>query len=135
MVDTVKSVYNFGGTSTENRRHYLRLLNTSDSTGESAVTKLDISAFTLPSGDAATKINIQEISWDVQGFEAIKLSWDATTDDDINIMSGQGYEDYRDLGGLKNSLATGWNGDLLLSTLGTAMSGDTYSVLIHFTID
>ncbi len=81
-------------------------------------------------------IRVDEITWSITpGLEIVKLSWDLATDEVIEILSGQGYMDYRSVGG-KNpgtAPATATEGDILLSTVGGA-AGDAYSILLHCTL-
>ncbi len=109
------------------------LTNTSDGTGESAVTKIDISELSsLQDGTACTGVRIQKITFTNVGM-GVKLLWDATTD----VIAAQlpaDYSDtldYSDMSGLPNVAASGGNtGDIQLTTIGHS-SGDTYSVVIH----
>ncbi len=109
------------------------LTNTSDGTGESAVTKIDISELSsLQDGTACTGVRIQKITFTNVGM-GVKLLWDATTD----VIAAQlpaDYSDtldYSDMSGLPNVAASGGNtGDIQLTTIGHS-SGDTYSVVIY----
>lgn len=115
------------------KRAVFYLTNTSDGTGESAVTKVDISELSsLQDGTACTGVRIQKITFTNVGM-GVKLLWDATTD----VIAAQlpaDYSDtldYSDMSGLPNVAASGGNtGDIQLTTIGHS-SGDTYSVVIH----
>ena len=111
------------------REYVVRLTNVSDATGESAVVKIDISTLTGPQRIAPTAVSVQEISWKIQGFTSIRLFWDHTTDDEIAILSGNGYISYRESGGLMDPRTTGGTGDVLLTTAGAA-SAATYDITI-----
>ena len=122
--------------------YVLHLTNISDGTGESAITKIDVS--TLTAGyDAATCLGVDllAVQWAIQGFTYISLLFDATTDDLACIIpSGVGYLDYsyvphnsggntvRSIG-LFDPRSTGTTGDLKLTTTGAA-SGSTYDLTI-----
>ena len=109
------------------------LTNTSDGTGESAVTKVDVSELSaLQDGTACTGVRIKRITFTNVGM-GVKLLWDATTD----VIAAQlpaDYSDtldYSDMSGLPNVAASGGNtGDIQLTTVGHS-SGDTYSVVLH----
>ena len=109
------------------------LTNTSDGTGESAVTKVDVSELSsLQDGTACTGVRIQKIIFTNVGM-GVKLLWDASTD----VIAAQlpaDYSDtldYSDMSGLPNVAASGGNtGDIQLTTVGHS-SGDTYSIVIH----
>ena len=111
----------------------MKFTNTSDGTGESAVTKIDISELSsLQDGTACTGVRIQKITFTNVGM-GVKLLWDATTD----VIAAQlpaDYSDtldYSDMSGLPNVAASGGNtGDIQLTTIGHS-SGDTYSVVIY----
>ena len=96
--------------------------NTSDGTGEAAVTKVDVSALS----------SLQKITFTNVGM-GVKLLWDASTD----VIAAQlpaDYSDtldYSDISGLPNVAASGGNtGDIQLTTVGHS-SGDTYSIVLY----
>ena len=107
--------------------------NTSDGTGESAVTKVDVSALSsLQDGTACTGVRIQKIVFTNVGM-GVKILWDASTD----VIAAQlpaDYSDtldYSDLSGLPNVAASGGNtGDIQFTRVGHS-SGDTYSIVLH----
>jgi hypothetical protein len=115
------------------RKAVFYLTNTSDGTGEAAVTKIDVSALSsLQDGTACTGVRIQKIIFTNVGM-GVKLLWDASTD----VIAAQlpaDYSDtldYSDMSGLPNVAASGGNtGDIQLTTVGHS-SGDTYSIVIH----
>ena len=107
--------------------------NTSDGTGETAVTKVDVSELSsLQDGTACTGVRIQKIVFSNVGM-GVKLLWDASTD----VIAAQlpaDYSDtldYSDISGLPNVAASsGKIGDIQLTTVGHS-SGDTYSVVLY----
>ena len=109
------------------------LTNTSDGTGESAVTKVDVSALSsLQDGTACTGVRIKRITFTNVGMGA-KILWNAST----NVIAAElpaDYSDtldYSDMSGLPNVAASGGNtGDIQLTTVGHS-SGDTYSIVLH----
>lgn len=109
------------------RNHIVRLTNLSDSTGESAVVKIDISTLTMADGRAPAKMAIDEIQYSIQGFTAVRLFFDATTDDEIAILSGDGTKVFP--GGLTDPQSSGYTGDVILTTEGEA-AGATYDITI-----
>jgi hypothetical protein len=107
----------------------IKLTNTSDGTGESAVLKVDVSALT----PAASRVTIAKIIYSVSGMVA-RLLWDATTDVTIVDLQGDGCMDLdsgpcRELRGLTNNAGAGITGDVLLTTVGHT-SGDSYSIIL-----
>lgn len=126
MADTVDVRSLFIG----KRRAAYRFTNVSDGTGEAAVVKVDISTLTGPDGvSAATKTVIEQIEWSMQGFTSVRLFWDHTTDDEIVVLAGSGFKDYREYGGLVDPASTGGTGDILLTTAGAAANA-TYDITI-----
>jgi hypothetical protein len=123
MPDTVNSQVLLDGP----RNYIVHLTNVSDSTGESAVVKIDISGLTLANGAAPSKLTIDEIAYSIQGFTSVRLFWDADTDDEIAVLSGDGHKVFP--GGLVDPRSTGAVGDVLLTTAGAA-SGATYDITI-----
>ena len=107
--------------------------NTSDGTGESAVTKVDVSALSsLQDGTACTGVRIQKIVFSNVGM-GVKVLWDASTDV-IAVQLPADYSDtldYSEISGLPNVAASGGNtGDIQFTTVGHS-SGDTYSVVLY----
>jgi hypothetical protein len=121
MADTVSSEVVFSGLT----RYALRMTNICDGTGESGVTKVDISTLT----GTPTYTALEEVSWDVQGFTSVRLYWDHNTDDIIDIFSGRGARSYRELGYLFDPRTAGGTGDILLTTAGNT-SGATYDITL-----
>lgn len=126
MADAVTSDVVFSG----GRRYVIRLINISDGTGESLVTKVDISGLTLSNGQACTCTRIEEIQYSIQGMSSVRLYWDHTTDDVIDVLPvGNGFRDYVDQGGLSDPQSSGGTGDILLTTNGQ-VSGGTYDITL-----
>ena len=129
MVDSVTSEYIYNG----KKRKVLHLTNISDSTGESAVAKADISTLTFHLGTVPTYTTVQMIDYNIQGFTSVRLLWDHTTDDEIaTLPAGQGCIDWYAFGGKTDPRTTGGTGDIVLTTAGAA-SGATYDITIYFT--
>lgn len=128
MADTVDTVTLFRGTT----RCAVRLTNISDGTGESAVVKVDKSAIAATLGiTEPSKIVVEELYWNIQGFNSVRLHFDHTTDDELDVLCNSGYRDYKPFGGLVDPGSSGGTGDIILTTNGGA-SGSTYSILIVF---
>lgn len=125
MSDTVDTLTLISGS----KRIVRRFTNVSDGTGESAVVKFDKSTFTGGTGSAPTKLNIEWVQWNIQGFSSVRLLWDATTDDEALVLSGNGYKDFREVGLLVDPASTGTTGDIMFTTAG-AVSGATYDIVI-----
>lgn len=107
----------------------IKLTNTSDGTGESAVLKVDVSALS----PAASRVTLVKVFYSVAGMVA-RLLWDATTDVTALDLQGDGCLDFdtgpcRDFRGLTNNAGTGITGDVLLTTIGHT-SGDSYSIIL-----
>jgi len=111
----------------------LKLTNISDGTGESAVTKVDVSALEADSrtGLSCTDVNIERIWWQCIGMK-VRILFDADTDVmAIELGENQsGNHDYSIFGGLVNNAGTGKTGDVKFTTVG-ASSGDTYTVILY----
>lgn len=107
------------------RNTVMKFTNLSDGTGESAVTKVDVSAL----NGAPSFVKLMRIHYSVNGMVATLL-WDATTDVRILDLQGYGTLDFTHFGGLPNNAGTGVNGDILLTTTGHS-SGDSYSIILE----
>lgn len=112
-------------------RYYIaRFTNISDGTGESLVNKVDISTLNLDNGTAPTKTSVKEIQYSIQGFTSVRLYWDHTTDDIIDILAaGNGYREYGTLGFLSDPGSAGGTGDVLLTTAGASATA-TYDITL-----
>jgi len=107
--------------------------NTSDGTGESAVTKVDISELSsLQNGTACTGVRLKKVVFTNVGM-GVKVLWNASTNV-IAVELPADYSDsldYSDISGLPNVAASGGKtGDIKLTTVGHT-SGDTYSVVLY----
>ena len=98
--------------------------NVSDGTGESAVVKVDVSAL-RPS---VTAMHIEKIWYSCYGM-SVSILYDATTDDRMLVLQGDGVMDFREIGGMPNPGSAGVTGDILFTTNGHT-SGDTYSIVL-----
>ena len=134
MADTVTSQ------TIEDTPHKLvmKFTNTSDGTGESAVQKVDVSAFTAGSRidsttvSTCTDVRIDRIYYNNSGM-SVKLLWDATTDvEAIHLKDTQGEFDFSSFGGLKNNSGSGKTGDIMFTTVGHSNT-DFYWVVLEMT--
>ena len=111
----------------------IKLTNISDGTGETAVTKVDVSALEADSrtGQSCTDVNIERIWWQCIGMK-VRILFDADTDVmAVELGENQsGNHDYSIFGGLTNNAGTGKTGDVKFTTVG-ASSGDTYTVILY----
>jgi len=116
-----------------NRIAVIQLTNTSDGTGESAVTKVDVSALAPNSanGQVCTGVKLGRIVYSTFGM-SVKLLWHATTNTicwDLNSDYTTD-EDFTGFGGIQNTAAaSGKTGDIKLTTTG-ASSGDSYVIVL-----
>lgn len=127
MADTVTSQVLRDGP----RNYSVRLTNISDGTGETNVVKVDKSTLVTGSGDEPSSLTLLRAEYSIQGFEAVKVSWDRTTDVTSLVMAGDDYRDFSAYGGMHDT-GSGGNGDILISTIGTPAANDTYDVTLHF---
>lgn len=101
------------------------LQNTSDGTGESAVTKVDVSALQgAPAAVCITRIVASAVGM------VVKLLWDATTDTIAYTIPDSQPLDIKFEPPLRNPAGTGATGDIQLTTVGHT-SGDTYTIELH----
>ena len=117
----------------DDRRAIIQLTNTSDGTGESAVTKVDVSALATRSTDGATctGCRLAIISYTTFGM-SIKLLWAADTNTICLDLPSDWVDqlDFTDWGGIRNTAASsGKTGDIKLTTTGHA-SGDSYVIVL-----
>ena len=114
----------------------MKFTNISDGSGESAVTKVDVSALQpLGSNTASQKtctgVVIERIWWQCIGMK-VQILWDATSDAFcIELGENQsGNHDYTVFGGLTNNAGSGKTGDINFTTVGHT-SADTYTIILY----
>lgn len=107
----------------------VKFTNISDGVGESAVTKIDVSALT----PACAEVTIDKIKYATDGM-AVRVLWDATADVVAWLIPANqhGCFDFTKSppGGLPNDAGTGKTGDVQFTTVGHT-AGDTYSIILH----
>ena len=112
----------------------MKFTNVSDGTGESAVAKVDVSAFSSNSaGVSCSEVRVLRVSHAIVGM-SVQLFLDATSN--VLLMelaeSSNGHMDFKDFSGIPNNAGSGKTGDILFTTKGHS-SGDTYSVVLEMT--
>jgi len=125
MSDAVTSQTLFDGT----KKAILKFTNISDSSGESTVKKVDVSALV----GAPDKVAINKI-WFVTGGMSVQMLWDANANVLAHAIAADqnGFLDFSSFGGIKNNASTGVTGDLLFTTVGHG-AGDSYSIILEVT--
>ena len=79
---------------------------------------------------APSKTTVEQIWWDLVGFD-LKLEFDATADTILwKLGAGEGYQDFRSFGGIKDNTGAGSTGDVVGTTTGFAAAGDEGTLLI-----
>ena len=112
----------------------IKLTNLSDGNGAASVKKVDVSALAANSAGATPALaSIEQIWYDIGGMR-VALEWNATTNVVAAVLGGSaaagnvsGHMDFRSFGGIKNTLASGYDGDIDLTTSG-------HTNLDHYTI-
>jgi len=128
MADAVTSQTIIDGPKTA----VMKFTNISDGTGESAVTKVDVSALSASAdGDTCTGVVIERLWWQCIGMK-VQILWDATSDQFcIELGENQsGNHDYTIFGGLTNNAGSGKTGDVQFTTVG-ATANDTYTIILY----
>ena len=121
MADTVASQTLFDSS----KFAIMKFVNLSDGTGESAVTKVDVSALSPSAGEVV----IDEIQFSISGM-SVRVLWGANTDVEcINLNPGQDTLNFEKIGGLTNNAGEGKTGDIKFTTVGASLN-DTYSVIL-----
>jgi hypothetical protein len=128
MADSVTSQTLLDG----ERLAIMKFTNISDGTGETAVTKVNVSTLTASnSGKTCTGVTVIKIMSVCHGME-VRMYWDASTDVPFFLSTvNTNYEnDFSNFGGITNNAGTGKNGNIVFST-SDASSGDTYTVVLE----
>ena len=126
MADAVATQILFQG----DKQVIMKFTNASDGTGETNVTKVDVSTLTPYQQRACTGVQIDRIYGLTHGME-VRLLWGATTNVTILTFPQNTAQtmDFNDFGGLENNAGTGKTGNILFTTL-DASSGDAYTIIL-----
>ena len=129
MADTVLNTTVFDG-SKKLITHYNVVSDNAGST-----TKIvDVSELASNNGKTCKTVRLNKVSFNVSvtaPADAVRLLWDATTDVAFQTLAGEMAFDYSDFGGLKNTKASGYSGDVNL-TLPACTAGDTVTVVCEW---
>ena len=115
----------------------MKFTNISDGSGESSVAKVDVSALASNSAGAECALaSIEQVWYDIGGMR-VALEWNATSNVVAAVLGGSaaagnvnGHMDFRSFGGIKNTEASGVNGDIDLTTHGHT-AHDHYTVVLQ----
>ena len=109
-----------------------KFTNISDGTGETAVTKIDVSTLARNSFNLACNgVKINRIWANTHGME-VRILWDATTDQFAWMIPQNTTYDmsFDSFGGIPNNSGAGKNGNLLFTTA-DASAGDMYTIVLE----
>tara|TARA_R100000664_G_C2735139_1_gene124751 strand:- start:884 stop:1288 length:405 start_codon:yes stop_codon:yes gene_type:complete len=114
------------------RTAVFKFTNVSDGTGESAVTKIDVSSLTADpmTGAACSSIEIQKIYYSTIGM-GVKIFFDASTDVLAWQLNADFSDtlDFSDFTGIPDTKASGTTGDIKFTTVG-ASNNDVYNIVM-----
>jgi len=128
MADAVATQTLFDG----ERMAIMKFTNISDGTGETKVTKVDVSTLNPSSfNKACDGVTITKIHALTHGLE-VDMYWDATADVLIAVIPQNNMYsmDLTQFGGLWNNAGAGKTGDIQFSTR-DASAGDTYTIVLE----
>ena len=102
----------------------------------SSTTLVDVSGLNTSTlnGGSCSHVALNKIWYTVSGAPdaPASLDWDATTDVTFLTLSYDNAFDFSDIGGLINTEASGYTGDVLLVIPSTADAGNEYTVWAEF---
>ena len=130
MADTVLNTTVFDGAK-KLITHYNVVSDSSGST-----TKIvDVSELnSSPANKTCKTVRLNKISFNVSvtaPVDAIRMQWDATTDVVFQTLAGEMEYDYSSFGGLKNTEASGFTGDVNV-VLPACSDGDTGTIVCEW---
>ena len=129
MADTVLNTTVFDGAK-KLITHYNVV---SDSTG--GTTKIvDVSGLNSNNGKTCKTVRLNKVSFNVSvtaPVDAIRMQWDADTDVVFQTLAGEMEYDYSSFGGLKNTEATGFTGDVNV-VLPACSDGDSATIVCEW---
>ena len=114
------------------RNAIMKFTNVSDSGGESAVVKVDVSTLSVQprTGAACTSVAVAGIQFSTYNM-SVTIEFDASANTLIATLP-ENYSDSLDFSaftGIPNNSTTGKTGDIVFTTNGAA-SGDTYMIIL-----
>ena len=102
----------------------------------SSTTLVDVSGLNTSTlnGGSCAHVSLNRIWYTVSGAPdaPASLDWDATTDVTFLTMSYDNSFDFRTIGGLQNTAASGYTGDVLFVVPSTSDAGNEYTVWCEF---
>ena len=129
MADTVLNTTVFDG----DKKLITHYNVVSDSAG--STTKIvDVSELNSNNGKTCKTVRLNKVSCNVSvtaPADALRMQWDATTDVVFQSLNGEMEYDYSDFGGLKNTKASGYTGDVNI-VLPACTAGDTGTVVCEW---
>jgi hypothetical protein len=130
MADTVLNTTVFDGAK-KLITHYNVVSDSSGST-----TKIvDVSELAKsPANKTCTKVRLNKVSFNVSvtaPVDAIRMLWDADSDVVFQTLAGEMEYDYSSFGGLKNTEATNFTGDVNV-TLPACSNGDSATIVCEW---
>ena len=129
MADTVLNTTVFDGAK-KLITHYNVV---SDGTG-STTQIVDVSGLNSNNGKTCKTVRLNKVRFNVSvtaPVDAIRMLWDADTDVAFQTLNGEMEFDYSDFGGLKNTEATGFTGDVNV-VLPACSNGDTGTIVCEW---
>ena len=103
--------------------------------GEGSTTKIvDVSGLNSNNNKTCKTVRLNKVRFNVSvtaPADAIRMQWDATTDVVFQTLAGEMEYDYSSFGGLKNTEATNFTGDVNI-TLPACSAGDTGTVVCEW---
>ena len=111
-----------------------KLINTCfvscDGGNASSITLVDVSSLNTFQGKSCTKVDLNKI-WYGSGAasnSSVTLTWDATADVPFLTLNYDNDFDFSEFGGLKNTEATGFTGDVKMEIPATTVAGQEFVV-------
>ena len=100
----------------------------------SSTTLVDVSALTANNGKACAHVALSKIWYTAGGGTdaPASLDWDADTNVTFLTLSYDNMFDFSSIGGLVNTEATGYSGDVLFVIPSTSDAGNEYTVWCEF---
>ena len=100
----------------------------------SSTTLVDVSALTTNNGKAGAHVALSKIWYTAGGGTdaPASLDWDADTNVTFLTLSYDNMFDFSSIGGLVNTEATGYSGDVLFVIPSTSDAGNEYTVWCEF---
>lgn len=94
------------------------ILDTADVANSVLIDPAALMPIDVANGVKAATFNVMNVRFSIEDGLEVRLFWDATTPDLIEVLTGRGKLDFKSFGGARNPMSAGVTGKILYATQG-----------------